>query len=204
MNDRPAMSTDDNEASVDLWDEEDGFYYDVMHKSDGQHLFLTRNINAPLPGTYNPADPTSGTRPLGINENIDQYSSDGTSERNRLTINGNYELPIGKGRKYLNNSGKIADYAIGGWSTSMVFRAQTGEPISISPSGFTDSVTNADGSTTVTDSYTSPSGSGINAAAALSFGADESLTVGPGWDNVTGYGQPNGLPFIQAVGSRHQ
>lgn len=36
-------------------------------------------------------------------------------------------------------------------------------------------------------------------AVALSFGTDSSLTVTPGWDNVTGYGEPNGLPFIQAV-----
>jgi subtilase family serine protease len=45
---------------------------------------------------------------------------------------------------------------------------------------------------------------GDGAWAALAFGADTSLTVEPGWDNVTGYGEPNGLPFIQAVGSRHQ
>lgn len=37
---------------------------------------------------------------------------------------------------------------------------------------------------------------------AVAFGADTSLTVEPGWDNVTGYGQPNGLPFIQAVGRK--
>lgn len=36
-------------------------------------------------------------------------------------------------------------------------------------------------------------------AAVLSFGTDTSLTVTPGWDNVTGYGEPNGLPFILAV-----
>ncbi len=30
----------------------------------GVHQWLSRNINAPLPGTYNPADPTSGVRPL--------------------------------------------------------------------------------------------------------------------------------------------
>ena len=36
-------------------------------------------------------------------------------------------------------------------------------------------------------------------AAVLSFGTDSSLTVTPGWDNVTGYGEPNGLPFIQGV-----
>jgi len=42
----------------------------------------------------------------------------------------------------------------------------------------------------------------LHCAFAVSFGADTSLTVGPGWDNVTGFGQPNGLPFIQAVGSQ--
>ncbi|WP_161557178.1 S53 family peptidase [Acidisarcina polymorpha] len=36
-------------------------------------------------------------------------------------------------------------------------------------------------------------------AYAITFGTDTSLTVGPGWDNVTGYGEPNGLPFIQGV-----
>lgn len=33
----------------------------------------------------------------------------------------------------------------------------------------------------------------------LSFGTDTSLTVTPGWDNVTGWGVPNGLAFIQAA-----
>ena len=33
---------------------------------------------------------------------------------------------------------------------------------------------------------------------ALSFGTDSSLNAGPGWDNVTGLGTPNGLNFINA------
>jgi len=36
-------------------------------------------------------------------------------------------------------------------------------------------------------------------AAVISFGTDTSLTVTHGWDNVTGFGEPNGLPFIQGV-----
>jgi subtilase family serine protease len=36
-------------------------------------------------------------------------------------------------------------------------------------------------------------------ALVLGFGTDSSLTVTPGWDNVTGFGEPNGLPFIQGV-----
>ncbi|WP_433975634.1 S53 family peptidase [Tunturiibacter lichenicola] len=35
--------------------------------------------------------------------------------------------------------------------------------------------------------------------AVIGFGIDTSLTVTPGWDNVTGYGTPNGLTFINAV-----
>jgi subtilase family serine protease len=33
----------------------------------------------------------------------------------------------------------------------------------------------------------------------FTFGTDSSLATGPGWDDVTGLGTPNGTPFIQAV-----
>ena len=33
----------------------------------------------------------------------------------------------------------------------------------------------------------------------FTFGTDSSLVTGPGWDNVTGLGTPNGLTFINAV-----
>ena len=48
----------------------------------------------------------------------------------------------------------------------------------------------------LSDLYDSPvSGSWY----ALTFGTDSSLVVAPGWDNVTGYGTPNGLTFINAA-----
>jgi len=34
---------------------------------------------------------------------------------------------------------------------------------------------------------------------ALSFGTDTSLSTGPGWDNVTGLGTPNGATFVSDV-----
>ena len=52
------------------------------------HQLLTRNINAPLPGTYNPADPTSGTRPLGGDADIYEYDTQGVGRRNRLYVHG--------------------------------------------------------------------------------------------------------------------
>jgi len=56
----------------------------------GIDLLLTRNINAPLPGTYNPDDPTSGTRPLGTLQNIYQYESEGASKRRQFYLNMRY------------------------------------------------------------------------------------------------------------------
>ena len=38
--------------------------------------------------------------------------------------------------------------------------------------------------------------------AVLSFGTDTSLTVTPGWDNVTGWGVPNGAAFITQVAAK--
>ncbi len=53
------------------------------------HQFLSLNVNAPLPGTYNPADPTSGTRPLGGTQNIYQFASQGVGRGNILFTNYN-------------------------------------------------------------------------------------------------------------------
>lgn len=63
--------------------------------SHGERQFVTRNINAPLPGTYVVGDPTSGVRPLGTLENIYQYGSEGASLRNRFSINGSYRVKDG-------------------------------------------------------------------------------------------------------------
>jgi Carboxypeptidase regulatory-like domain len=55
----------------------------------GIHQFLTRNINAPLPGTYDPTNPSSGVRPFGDVGNIYQYESAGLYNENQLIANFN-------------------------------------------------------------------------------------------------------------------
>src|SRR5215475_1368680 len=57
--------------------------------SRGFRQLLTRNINAPLPGTFDPEDPTSGVRPDGTNNNIYQYESEGVFRQNQLIANAN-------------------------------------------------------------------------------------------------------------------
>lgn len=50
------------------------------------HLFLTRNLNAPLPGTTRPGVPGSGVRPFG-DENLYAFSSDANGNLERVTLN---------------------------------------------------------------------------------------------------------------------
>jgi hypothetical protein len=73
-----------------------------------------------------------GDRNLALIPFIDEYTNSVFDVRNRFTLNGNYELPVGSGKKFFNNS-KWVDESIGGWSTSLTWVAQTGTPFSISP-----------------------------------------------------------------------
>ncbi|MFN0107343.1 MAG: TonB-dependent receptor domain-containing protein [Blastocatellia bacterium] len=42
-----------------------------------------------------------------------------------------FEMPFGKGKKFLNGAGKFADRVIGGWQVNSIVHAQSGAPISI-------------------------------------------------------------------------
>ncbi len=60
--------------------------------SRGNNQFLTRNINAPEPGTFDPSIPGSGIRPFGGTTNIYQYDSEGIFRQNQLIANGRLSL----------------------------------------------------------------------------------------------------------------
>jgi Carboxypeptidase regulatory-like domain len=57
--------------------------------SRGERRFLINDANAPLPGTFNPAVPMSGVRPLGSAGNIYQYESAGIFRQSQLITNFN-------------------------------------------------------------------------------------------------------------------
>jgi hypothetical protein len=73
-----------------------------------------------------------GSRNQALIPFIDEYTNSVFDVRHRFTINGNYEIPVGKGKKWLSNS-RLVDETIGAWSTSFTWAAQTGTPYSISP-----------------------------------------------------------------------
>jgi hypothetical protein len=73
-----------------------------------------------------------GNRQPALIPYIDELTNSVFDIRNRFTINGNYELPFGKGKAFLNNS-RWADETVGGWSTSLTWAAQTGTPFTVYP-----------------------------------------------------------------------
>jgi hypothetical protein len=63
---------------------------------------------------------------------IDDYANSPWDTRQRFTLNGLYQLPFGVGRAHLDHKGP-ADLVAGGWSTSLTFAAQTGNPFTVYP-----------------------------------------------------------------------
>ncbi len=57
--------------------------------------------------------------------------------RHLLTFNGSYTLPFGKGRAFLNQSGKLVDLALGGWRLASITRWTSGLPFSLTEGGYT-------------------------------------------------------------------
>ncbi len=55
------------------------------------HDFLTRNLNAPLPGTFLPGDPSGGVKPLGAG-NVYAFSSDSNGNLERFYLNYRFQI----------------------------------------------------------------------------------------------------------------
>jgi hypothetical protein len=62
----------------------------------------------------------------------------------RFTLNGIYELPFGKGRRFLSNVNTAGQYVIGGWQISGVYQYQSGAPIGFGNIFFTGSFDDID------------------------------------------------------------
>ena len=51
--------------------------------------------------------------------------------RQMVHFSGGYELPFGRGKKFLHNAGKLTDAALGGWRTLWILTLQDGQPFTI-------------------------------------------------------------------------
>ena len=60
----------------------------------------------------------------------DIYAPDSELAADSVGFNGHYELPFGKGKAWLNNSGRVGDDIVGGWNISSFFLWRSGLPFS--------------------------------------------------------------------------
>ena len=69
----------------------------------GEHVLRTVNINSPLPGTYDPANPTSGLRPYGDAGNIFQDETNGVMNLNEFatTVNTRFSTRVSLSLAYV-------------------------------------------------------------------------------------------------------
>ncbi len=64
--------------------------------------------------------------------------------RNVFHLSGEYDLPFGKGKRFLGNAGRFTDSVLGGWSTNYLVTLQGGQPIGIGCPTATTSGTGCD------------------------------------------------------------
>lgn len=103
------------------------------HMSNGLYFLATYTYGHALDDTATPLRGGSNTyrNALLIPMGYELANSD-WDVRHRFTFNGNYQLPFGKGRRFLDQGG-ILNALVGGWATDLVFVAQTGTPFTVSP-----------------------------------------------------------------------
>ena len=73
-----------------------------------------------------------GDRNLALIPFIDEFTNSIFDIRNRFTFDGNYDLPFGRGRRFLSSS-RWEDEILGQWSTTITYAAETGTPFTVSP-----------------------------------------------------------------------
>jgi hypothetical protein len=59
------------------------------------------------------------------------------SPRHQLRFAGDWQLPIGRGRAFLNNMPRVLEAMVGGWSTAGLFRWQSGNLLMFGPAQVT-------------------------------------------------------------------
>ena len=76
----------------------------------------------------------SGSSGFGYLDNTNlssSYSSAAWDIRHSATASFLYELPFGKGKKYVNQANRAVDAVIGGWQMNSIFTFRTGSPFTI-------------------------------------------------------------------------
>ncbi len=112
-----------------------GQYNDPLGRQayNGLEVKLTKRLSAgldfQLSYTYSKTMGATGYQNGWPYQDADlKYEIAGDSRTHILTVNGEWAVPVGKGRHFLGSAHGLVDALVGGWSTDWIVSAQTGTP----------------------------------------------------------------------------
>ena len=129
-----------------------------------------------------------------------EYTNSNYDIRQRFNFSGYYELPFGRGRAHMNQSGWL-DLIAGGWAANVTFSAQTGSPFSIQPNVSSAGGTGTRGALPIGDVFT-PGGT-PNATNASVVCAQHTRTV-QNWYNPCNFANTLAGTLIPRTGDGSQ
>jgi trimeric autotransporter adhesin len=86
-------------------------------------------LGASIPGSSNVSSPAG---PQNVYNPAAEWSLSTQDVPNRFTTGFTYELPFGKGKPVLRNSGRVLNYIVGGWSVNTIGIIENGFPLNVS------------------------------------------------------------------------
>ena len=115
---------------------------DYNHRfHDGLNLLVSYTFSKFIDDTSGTADFAYRGNPSGYRDSYDlglDRSVDGTNQPNSLVVNYIYQLPVGRGAKYLSHINRATDTVIGGWQVSGITTIKSGLPLNASGGGNTN------------------------------------------------------------------
>jgi hypothetical protein len=103
------------------------------------HQGLNMQLSYTFAKTFTDADSALPNSGVGVSQDSDtddlhkEKAISAQDLRHMLVLSGLYELPVGKGKRYLNHG--IASQILGGWEAGTVERIQSGQPLSFGCAG---------------------------------------------------------------------
>jgi len=94
-------------------------------------LTYSRNNDASSGGVGNGTLNAGGGGPQNPYNTAAEYSRSNFDTPLRFSTSFSYELPVGKGKMFMNKDSKVLDYAVGGWTFNGVSVFQTGFPLQV-------------------------------------------------------------------------
>ncbi len=103
------------------------------HASNGLYFLAAYTYGHAMDDTATPLDGGGNIFRNALLLPVDsEYTNSDWDVRHRFTFTGDYQLPFGQGRRFLNQGG-VVNELVGGWSLDAVFYALTGNPFTITP-----------------------------------------------------------------------